>query len=137
MPSDWETSDMCNHMKGILEKVAELEKVLGYSDTKSKLLDSFSDLYKYLDSISLLQETALFNILLLLLILLSLFNIFSALFGNEVIKYFKLEERLPKLASLFRLRTNLQKYSILWSALTLFVGCIFGVIVNLILLTVT
>lgn len=75
MPSDWETSDMCNHMKGILEKVAELEKVLGYSDTKSKLLDSFSDLYKYLDSISLLQETALFNILLLLLILLSLFSV--------------------------------------------------------------
>ena len=48
-------------------------------------LDSF---YKYLDSLSLLEESALFHIFILSFILLTLVSLISTLFANELINLF-------------------------------------------------
>lgn len=55
-------------------------------------------LYDYLNSLTLLEESALYHIILLLLIGNLSFNLLSVFLGNEIIEYFKLETKYPKLA---------------------------------------
>ena len=60
----------------------------------------------------------------------TIINIFSALFANEIIKYFNLENRFPRLSLFFKIRLTLQKYYLIWSAFVLMVVCIFAIIIN-------
>ena len=39
-----------------------------------------------------------------------IFNIYSTIFGNEIIKYFKLEEKFPSFAKFIQLRRKFQQY---------------------------
>ena len=87
-------------------------------------------IYSYLDSLSLLQESALFNICIFISLFLTLINIFAALFANEIINYFDLENKFPKLAFYFKLRTKLQKYYLLWDISIMFLICILGIALN-------
>ena len=48
-------------------------------------------------------------------IILNVINILSVLFGNEIIRFFNLEERYPKLGIFFKLRIKLQRYYLMWS----------------------
>ena len=56
------------------------------------------NIYDYLDSLTLLEESALYHIILLLVIGNFSFNLLSVFLGNEIIEYFKLETKYPKLA---------------------------------------
>lgn len=49
--------------------------------------------YDYLDSLTLLEESAVVHILIFILILVTLFSLASTLFVNEIIKYFNVEAR--------------------------------------------
>ena len=102
----------------------------------NNFIPSLSKLYKYLDSISLLQESSLFHISLFIVILITVFNIFSVLFANEVIRYFNLEERFPRLGIFFKLRIKFQKYYLFWSVFTLFIVCLAGIGIDILLFTV-
>ena len=64
-------------------------------------------------------------------------NIFSALFANEIIKYFNLENRFPRLSLFFKIRLTLQKYYIIWNVFVLMVVCIFAVGINTVCLYLT
>ena len=55
-------------------------------------------LYNYLNSLTLLEESALYHIILLWVIGNLSFNLLSVFLGNEIIEYFKLETKYPKLA---------------------------------------
>jgi hypothetical protein len=66
--------------------------------------------YEYLNSLNLLELSALYHIIVLVVIAILSFNVLSAVLGNEIIKYFKLEENFPKLAAFLRLRLKFQKY---------------------------
>ena len=69
-------------------------------------------------------------------IILNVINILSVLFGNEIIRFFNLEERYPKLGIFFKLRIKLQRYYLMWNVSILFTVCLFGIVVNLLLFTV-
>ena len=93
-------------------------------------------IYQYLDTLTILQESSLLHILLFLILFLTVTNILAVLFGNEILKVLKLEVRYPKLAVFFRLRSQLQRYYLIWNVSMLFIVCIFGIAINLLLLTV-
>ena len=94
-------------------------------------------LINYLDSLTLLQEGGLFHIIIFSTILVIIFDILGIFFGNEIIKYFKLEERFPRLGIFFRLRLKFQRYYLTWNILILFLVCFTGIYVNLLLYSVT
>ena len=87
--------------------------------------------YSYLDTLSLHQEGALFNILVLLTMLVTLFSVLGIFFGNEIIKYFDLENKFPRLSTFFKVRTKLQRYYLMWNLFLLFSLCIVGICMNL------
>ena len=98
--------------------------MLSVTEKINKLLDSFNngsgkgnnfmpnlkDLYDYLNNMSLLEEASLLHILLFLVIMVTVFNILVALFSNEIIKYFNLEQKYPSLDAFFKLRIKFQRY---------------------------
>ena len=87
--------------------------------------------YDFLDSLTLFEESAFLNIFIYILILLCIFSIMSVFFGNELIKYFKLEQRFPRLAIFFTLRTKFQRYYLMWNILYIFIISFLGIFINL------
>ena len=98
----------------ITNTTEELKKLQEFIDNeKNKFLSNLTGLNDYLNSLSLLELSALFHILGSLLILITAFNILSVFFSNEIIKFFNLELKYPKLAKFFHLRRIFQKYYLL------------------------
>nr|UEX92844.1 hypothetical protein [Marasmius tenuissimus] len=111
----------------------ELIKILNDVD-KNKFNFDLTSFYAYLDSLSLMEVGALFHILILIIILFSAFNILSIFFSNEIIKFFNLETKYPRLAKFFHLRRVFQKYYLLYNILFIFVVCIVTIYVNILVL---
>ena len=88
-------------------------------------------IYQYLDSLTLVQEGALLHIVVLITMLVTVFNILGAFFGNEIIKYFNIEERFPCLSNILKIRAKLQRYYFLWNIFILFILCIGALAINI------
>ena len=74
---------------------------------------NFNILYDFLDSLTLLQESAFIHILIFIILLCCIINIISVFFGNEIIKYFNVENKYPSLSKFLKLRLKFQKYYLL------------------------
>ena len=79
---------------------------------------------------TLLQESALLHIIIYIYILATVFNILGIFFGNEVIKYFELENKYPKLHIFFKLRAKFQRYYLFLIFFTLFLVCALGIFLD-------
>ena len=133
---NWENSDAYENLINIQKEVDTLTNILLDSNITNQYIPHISKLYEYLDSISLFQEMALFHIIIFIVLLLTVFNILSVLFGNEIIRYFDLEARFPKLGFFFKLRSSLQKYYLVWNVFILFFVCIASIGLNLLIFVV-
>lgn len=127
-----EVRDMVSVTDKINNLLEEVRK--GNGGKGNNLMPSAKDLYSYLDNLSLLEEGALLHILLFCIIMLTVFNIFVILFSNEIIKYFNLEDRYPSLYNLLLLRYKLQRYYLMWNIFILFILCMGGVCINILVI---
>lgn len=105
-----------------------IREILSEND-KNNFIPSLSPeiLSEFFDSLTFGQLAAFLNIIIFFLLVLTVFSILSALFGNEIIKYFKIEEKYPRLNTFFKIRSTLQKYYLMWNILTLFGLCLLGI----------
>ena len=94
---------------------------------------SLNSLYEYFDTLDLSQVLNILEISNYTLILICLIEIVSIYFGNELIKYFNLENRFPKLALFFKIRAKLQKYVLIWNFFIIFALCLIGISFNIFL----
>ena len=104
------------------------------SDDRYFVFDLYNEFIKYLDS--LLQESAFLHILMFIYIICSLFTFIGVFFGNELIRYFDLENKNTYLSSFFKLRAKFQRYYLIWTIFMLFVVCIVGLFLNILAFTV-
>ena len=88
-------------------------------------------LYDFLDSLTLLEESAFLHIFIFIYILCCVANIISVFFGNEIIRYFNLEERYPKLSIYFKLRAKFQRYYLAWNILGIIFMSVLAIGLNL------
>ena len=110
------------------ELIELLSKILkgGKGGDKYNISDyklEIDNLYNYLDSLSLLQESVVLNILIFTAILLTIFSIIGIYLSNEIIKYFDLENKYPSLHTFLKIRSKLQRYYLIWNTVILFVLC--------------
>lgn len=134
---NWDDKGTYSDLLELQQKAKELYDMIKNSEDTNNFVSGIPNFYQYLDSLTLLQEVSLLHISMFLVLILTVINILSVLFGNEIVRYFNLEKRLPKLSGFFRLRATLQRYYLMWNVLILFVFCLFGIGVNLLLFTVT
>nr|WVH38158.1 LAGLIDADG endonuclease [Lenzites betulinus] len=123
-------SNMVNASQNIKDLLANI-----YKGGNKFLSDfNFEVYYDYLNSLTQIQEGAFIHVLLFLTIFFSILNILSVLLGNELIQYFKLETKYPKLAIFFRLRVKFQRYYLLYNTLYIVLVCIVSIGFNLLIL---
>jgi len=120
-------SSASNKLSELIDKINGKNKFWGESD-----LTSF---YKYLDSFSLLEESAFFHIVVILTIMCIVWNIYSVIFANEFIKYFNLEAKYPRLNKFFKLRIQFQRYYLVLNLVLFLILCIFVLSINILVLT--
>lgn len=118
-------TSMINRMEEIRNLLDELKK------GTNKFISGLDKFYEYLDSLTLLQESAFIHILIFVVLICTIINILSVLFANEFIKYFDLENKYPSLAFFFKLRSKFQKFYLFWNILLLLFMCIAGIGLNL------
>lgn len=119
--------------KNIEQHCEQIQKIIE-SSNKDSFISWINQLNDYLNSISLLQESAILHVLLFLILIVTVVNILAAHLGNDIIKYFNLESRFPRLAIFFRLRTTFQRYYLLWNIFVLVIICFFGIFINVLVL---
>ena len=76
----------------------------------NNLVPGLQNFYDFLDTLSLWEEAAFLHILIFLCLIFTVFNILAVLFGNEIVKYLKLESKFSSLGTFFLLRSKLQRY---------------------------
>ena len=91
--------------------------------------------YDFLNSLTLIEELAFLHILILILLMVSITNITIILFGNEIMKYFDLENKYPSLSTFFKIRAKFQKYYLMWNVFYMFFICFIGIILDLLVLS--
>ena len=146
--------ELRNLSQSLQDQIAASNDPSNYGDKISKMVNAAEDLkkllesinksgnnflpdfnlepfYSYLDSLTLFQESAFLNILILLFILCCIFSITSIFFGNEIIRYFDLEARFPRLSIYFKLRNTFQRYYLFWNIFLVVLAVITGILMNL------
>ena len=91
------------------------------------------NIYDYLDSLTLLEESSLLHIFMFSIILLILTGIIGTLLGNEIIKYFNIEDKYPSISTFLKIRSKYQRYYLIWCLLKLFLLSFVIIIFNLII----
>ena len=136
--SHQELSNKLDNIQNSVDKVHEAIKSIPSvnSNSNNKLifdfnLDSYSN---YLDTLTLAEELALIHILFAILYLLIAFEFVSIFFGNELINYFDLENKYPKLSLFIKLRVKFQRYYLLWNIFLILLLCIVSIGFNLLIL---
>ena len=120
------TTDWLNNVKPkFLDDFSVLDNI-------NDLINNFKD---YVTTLNVEQLLSLINILSACFILLSLFDIFLINLGNELIDYFALEDKFPKLAKFIRLRKKITKYNNIINYLIIILALLFIIYVNLLVLT--
>lgn len=111
-------------VKDCIDKVFDI-----YSNSSNNFQINFNlnALYDYLDSLTLFEESALLHIIFSIIIFLTLIDLMTTLFANELIKYFDLENKHPYLKKFLMLRYKFQRYYFILNFSLLYVIIIVGI----------
>ena len=99
-------------------------------------LDFYNQLRDYFDSIPISQVCNIVDISIFIMVIIVIVEIIAILFGNELIKYYDLENKYPKLGIFFKTRARLQKYVLMWNFFTIFAFCLAGILLNILMFIV-
>ena len=89
---DWNIDNAYEDLLELFIGVDDLITIVNGNDTTKK--SGLSDIFQFVENLSILQHSVLLEIFLFILLILTVINILSALFGNEIIKYFNLEKKI-------------------------------------------
>lgn len=125
---------LLEHLESLHYETKGIQKIIkDATESNNNFISNFNmdKFYEYLDSLTLLQESAFLHILLFIALLLIVLNILAALFGNEIIKYLNLEKKYPSLTTFLKLRSTFQKYYLTWNIILMCIVCFAGIGINI------
>lgn len=98
------------------------------------IFNLISEYKEYLAILSIIEICLLINITTSIFILTCIISIFYSIFGNYLITKFSLEERLPKLSKIIKLRVTFQKYYIIINSVFIIIAVLSLIFINTITL---
>lgn len=98
---------------------------------------TYQNVYYIIDTLSQTQKGALIHLSMSITILLCLFSLIGVFYGEQLINYFNLEQRYPKLAGIIKLRRKFQQYYFLWNSLIIIVLLLVVISLNVYILIFT
>lgn len=100
-----------SHRDQIVKSGDSIEKIINDVFSNKFIGENLiTTIHNYLDTLTLLELSSLFNSVILMTLLLTSFSILSIFFGNELIRYFDLEKKYPSLSKILKVRSTLQRY---------------------------
>ena len=115
----------------IIDKVLEFINNNSSSSSNNFILQDILNNYnQFFDSLTTFQKGALAHTLLCIFILGCLFDILVAYYSNQLIEYYNLENKYPKLAKYLQLRRKFQSYYIKFNILLIIIVVLFTLYVN-------
>lgn len=94
------------------------------------ILDLIYDFKLYLNTLSLQELCLLINMSTIIFVILCLLTIIYSFYGDLLITKLRLEERLPKLAGIIRLRRKFLQFSLLFNILLITLALILMFVIN-------
>lgn len=101
------------------------------SNFSDLLLEAWHQYQEFLSTLSTEQIGALGHLWIFFFILMCLFSLISVFYGDWLIRYFKLEEKLPKLARFIQLRRKFQHYYLILNFICIILALLLLISVNL------
>ena len=131
------TDNNTSRLENIEKQLAEMS-----NKGKSKFLPDFDNinlasLKEFFDTLTIYQVGCIFDISVCSGIAITLIEILAIKFGNELIKYYDLENKYPKLTIFFKIRAKLQKYVLIWNVILIFAFCLAGISFNIYMFFIT
>lgn len=122
-----------SEVQKILSASNEVSKGISTSDTgkNSLVKDYFYNLQTYLDSLTTQQMGAVAHIIFAVTIIFCTINISSAYYGDTLITYLKIEDKLPRLARWIRYRRTFQHYYIAFNIFLILIISFYVIFTNL------
>ena len=117
-------------LKESAQSASELiDKILNnFNDGNNyNIINHFDNFVNFVKSLTLIQNSILVHVLLLIVILFLLWNILAAYYSNKIITYFNLETRFPRLKRYFELRVKFQDYYIGLNAFIVIVSILYAI----------
>jgi hypothetical protein len=118
-------------LKDIIEKKFHLP-----SDSNITKFINDLDFHNMFSGLNTLEIGAIVHISGSLFILFSLVSIISIIFGDELLLYFNLENKYPKLARFIQIRRKLRYYYLIWNFLLIILVLLTIIYVNLLIFLV-
>jgi hypothetical protein len=103
----------------VFKSGGDSESKFSFVDNISKFISLYQD---YLSTLTLMQTGALFHIIVSIFRIFCLFTIIGIFYGETLIRYFKLEEKYPKLAKFIQIRRKFQQYYFALNMLLIFIA---------------
>jgi phage pi2 protein 07 len=91
----------------------------------------YNDYFNWMQSLSLIKQGAVIHFIIFLILFLNLFSLITIFYGESLIKYFKLEEKYPRLAKFIQFRRKFQQFHYFTSVLIMVIFLIIGLLFNL------
>lgn len=91
-------------------------------------------MYHFIDSLTFFMKLAIFHLSGSLLIILSLLTLIFLYLSDYLKKYFKLEEKYPKIAKFIELRRKFQSYYFKLNLLVIILSLLWMIFINFIIL---
>ena len=120
------------HSKAVEDCIDKVFDIFTKSSNNFKMNFNLNAYYDYLDSLSLFEESTLLHIIIYIIILLTLINLMTTLFANELIKYFDLENKHRYIKKILILRSKFQRYYFILNFSILYIIIIGALILDLV-----
>jgi len=125
-------SDGFNKETDLWKDLTEIVKnSVGPGPDSNSNLTIFNQYYDYLATLTVEQQGALANILLAIVIFFCLITLISVFFGEVLITYYNLEQRLPRLTRIIKIRRTFQKYYFILNSLIIFIVLLAIIFINI------
>jgi hypothetical protein len=102
-----ESTKNCNNAKSTILEILDKIKKSGGGNNSNYTINEISN---FLSSLTFEQTVAIVHIFGFIVIIISLISLFTVFYGNKLIDYFQLENKLPKIARFIQLRRKFQMY---------------------------
>jgi hypothetical protein len=98
--------------------------------TLGDIQEYFIRYHNFSDGLTAMQHAYLANILFCIFLLFCLFTLVGVFLGEQIISYFQLETKYPRLAKLFYYRKALQRYYFISNSILMFIVLLFLIYLN-------
>jgi predicted nuclease with TOPRIM domain len=124
-------NDSSDSIKDLNNKLIDIFNKNNNSSILEELEKFRQDYYDWIHSLSLIKQGAVIHTIIFLILFIYLFSLITIYYSDSLLKYFKIEEKFPRLLRFIQLRRKFQQYYFFISILIMIIFLLIGLMFNI------